>query len=548
MDFDANNNGIPATPDVLVITGQNVILTSQQSGPEPYTLVIAHGKIQAVYAGHTTLDQLPLKLADLTASKQLDWSNASALPLSHALTVGYWELGSLWLIPGIVDAHVHVNQPGRTLWEGMATATRAAAAGGCTTIVDMPLNSIPPTTTVANANAKLVSVRDSCWVDVALWGGLVPENQAELVPLVQWGVCGFKGFLIESGVDEFPMVQAKDVEGAMQVLESSGGRSVPLLFHAELASCMCSNPPVSQVSSKHDTTMDSQSPQEYTTFLDSRPPEMEVAAIQQVINWLQHHPTLRGHIVHLSAAEAIPLIQEAKTRGVNLTVETCFHYLALNAEEVPKGATQFKCCPPIRNASNREALWQALETGVIDMVVSDHSPSTPDLKCPEEGDFMKAWGGISSVQFGLPVLWTAARRRGHKLTKLVQWLCEKPATHVQLSQHKGHLAVGMDADMVVWDPHAAFSVSPSSIHFRYKQTPYMHHQLYGVVHHTLLRGQVVFTRNGLSWGDTSRIQAVVSPANEVAAAPIKILVCQTTTTSFGDIFTPKPFGRVIRHH
>ncbi|KAJ1658084.1 Allantoinase [Dispira simplex] len=547
MDFGTSDNVIPTIPNVLIITGHNIILTSEQSGPEPYTLVITQGKIQTICAGHTPLYQLPLRLADLTTNEQIPRSNPSTSPLSHTPTVGYWDVGSLWLIPGLVDAHVHVNQPGRTLWEGMATATRAAAAGGCTTIVDMPLNSIPPTTTVANAETKLLSVKDSCWVDVALWGGLVPGNQTELVPLAQWGVCGFKGFLIESGVDEFPMVQAKDVEGAMQVLESNGGRSMPLLFHAELAPCMCSNPLISEGLPKKDAIMDNQSSQDYSTFLYSRPPEMEVTAIQQVISWLQHHPTLRGHIVHLSAAEAIPLIQEAKAQGVNLTVETCFHYLALSAEEVPKGATQFKCCPPIRNERNREALWEALETGIIDMVVSDHSPSTPDLKCPEEGDFMKAWGGIASVQFGLPVLWTAARSRGHTPTELVRWLCEKPAAHVQLSQRKGHLAVGMDADMVIWDPHAAFSVSPSSIHFRHNQTPYMHRQLYGLVHHTLLRGRIVFTRSGLTWGDTSQIQSLLSPSSTVGLAPIKVLVYQTTPTPSDDTFTSQPFGQVIRH-
>ncbi|KAJ1983846.1 Allantoinase [Dimargaris cristalligena] len=456
---------LPAQPTAFVISGNRVLLNSEQPGPRPYTLSVYQGLIHRIIPGHFSVQTIEPHLPRLTAE----------LPagLIHDGQLGFWDIGDLWLMPGVIDAHVHVNQPGRTLWEGMTTASQAAAAGGCTTIVDMPLNAIPPTTTVDHAQTKVESVGDSCWVDVALWGGMVPGNDGDLLPLRDFGVRGFKGFLIDSGVPEFPMVESRDVLKALQVLEV--GISI-----ANLHATTLEKPPAD--------------PRQYTAFLESRPAAMEVDAIHAVISWLEAHPAVRGHIVHLSAAEALPLIKAAKARGVNLTIETCFHYLALSAQTIPAGATQYKCCPPIRDELNRDALWAALEEGLIDLVVSDHSPSTPDLKCPETGDFLAAWGGIASVQFGLSVLWTEAKRRGYECPRiLLPWLCERPAQHIQLDQRKGRLQPGMDADMVIWDPEESFVVTPVGIHFRHKVTPYLGHTLYGRVHHTLVRGRVAFS-------------------------------------------------------
>ncbi|KAJ1978379.1 Allantoinase [Dimargaris xerosporica] len=449
-----------ALPRTLVITGRRVWQSSAQTRPGSCTLVIHDGIIRCALGKYLSLDEpnACTQLTQLLANELTANGGDSTDPPSLANPVGYWDADDLVVMPGVIDAHVHVNQPGRTLWEGMVTATQAAAAGGCTTIVDMPLNSIPPTTTVANAQVKLASVRDSCWVDVALWGGLVPGNHHELQPLLEFGVRGFKGFLIDSGVDEFPMVTDSEVTKAMDILK---GHPAPLLFHAELAPCACSKPiPVDnnrRHASDHASMDDAQ---DYRTFLASRPPEMETAAIEAVIHWLCQNPSVRGHIVHLSTASALPLIRQAKAQGINLTVETCFHYLCLAADMVPPGATQYKCCPPIRDQANRDQLWAALASGDIDFVVSDHSPSTPALKCLDTGDFMKAWGGIAGVQFGLMLLWTEMRRRKLPFNQLLQWLCEGPAQHIQLEARKGRLLPGFDADLVLWDPDTEHEVTP----------------------------------------------------------------------------------------
>lgn len=383
------------------------------------------------------------------------------------------------IMPGLVDTHVHVNEPGRTDWEGFATATRAAAAGGVTTIIDMPLNSIPPTTAVAGFQAKLAAARDQCFVDVGFWGGVVPNNVGELGPLLEAGVVGFKCFLVHSGVDEFPNVNERDLREAMPELTRLG---TVLIVHAELPGpieAACSAPSGLSQSSR------------YETFLKARPRAAENEAVELVVRLSREFGT-RVHIVHHSSADALTLLREAKAAGVKITAETCPHYLFFVAEEIPAGATEFKCCPPIRERENRERLWSALADGTLDMVVSDHSPCPPGMKCREEGDFMKAWGGISSLQLRLPVMWTEARRRGHTILELTEWLCDAPARLVGLGGRKGKLAVGYDADIVIWNPTEEFRVAPEMIHHRHQLTPYDGQQLSGVIQTTFLRGQKVY--------------------------------------------------------
>uniref|UniRef100_A0A671VTV1 allantoinase n=1 Tax=Sparus aurata TaxID=8175 RepID=A0A671VTV1_SPAAU len=364
--------------------------------------------------------------------------------LSHGDFSGACEVldvGDSVVMPGIVDSHVHVNEPGRTSWEGFWTATRAAAAGGVTTIVDMPLNSIPPTTTLGNFRDKLREATGKCFVDTAFWGGVIPGNQLELQPMIQAGVAGFKCFLIHSGVEEFPHVTDGDLHTAMKQLQGTGS---VLLFHAE--------------TEVQHTTEEDGDPTQYSTFLQSRPDVMETEAIRTVTELCLQYQ-VRCHIVHLSSAEPLKLIQEARQAGAPLTVETTHHYLSLCAENIPAGATQFKCCPPIRGSVNQEQLWSALKTGQIDMVVSDHSPCTPDLKKLDSGDFTQAWGGISSLQFGLPLFWSSASKRGFQLSDVVRLLSRRTAQLCRLDDQKGSLAPGYDADLVVWDPDREFQVS-----------------------------------------------------------------------------------------
>ncbi|KAJ2775475.1 Allantoinase [Coemansia nantahalensis] len=397
------------------------------------------------------------------------------------------DAGDRLLMPGIVDGHVHINQPGRTQWEGVVTASHAAAAGGVTTIIDMPLNCIPSTVTVDAYNQKRESFRGGMWVDVGTWGGVVPGNAADLVPMLEAGARGFKCFLCDSGVDEFPAVNEAHLRAAMAELAKKRGT---LLFHAEV-----------DTGATADAARD---PTEYATFLDSRPPGMEVAAIDLVVKMCREFaPHVRCHIVHLSAADALPAIRAAKAEGLPLTVETCFHYLTINAEDVPRRSTEYKCCPPIRGEANRAQLWAAVVDGTIDMVVSDHSPCTPDLKMHPccggapiagavEGDFVKAWGGIASVGIGLPLLWTEGRRRGLRLQDVVRLICERTAAHSGLAGRKGRIAVGHDADFVVWDPEEQNRITVDKLHFRNKLTPYRERQCTGWVHQTVVRGAVVY--------------------------------------------------------
>ncbi len=371
------------------------------------------------------------------------------------------------LLPGLVDSHVHVNEPGRTAWEGFATATRAAAAGGVTTIVDMPLNSLPPTLDVASLEVKRKAADGQCSVDVAFWGGAVPGNEAQLRPLHDAGVVGVKCFLIDSGVPEFPPLL--DPGPACEAVAAFGGL---LIAHAEDGAL------VTEASGRR-----------YADFVASRPSAAEDSAIGLLLRRARETGA-RVHVVHLSSASALPLLAAARADGVPVTVETCPHYLTLTAEEVPDGDTRFKCCPPVRGSANRDALWQGLADGVIDMVVSDHSPCTPDLKRLAEGDFGLAWGGIASLQVGLPAVWTEARRRGHPLAEVVTWMAPRPAALVGLSR-KGRIAPGCDADLAVFAPDAAFEVG--ELHHRNPLTPYTGRTLDGVVRRTWLRGEPVGT-------------------------------------------------------
>lgn len=375
------------------------------------------------------------------------------------------------VMPGLVDTHVHINEPGRTEWEGFRSATRAAAAGGVTTVIDMPLNSVPPTTTLAGFNTKLETARDDCFVDVGFWGGVVPGNTGELAPMFAAGVVGFKCFLVPSGVDEFEHVTEQHLREAMPELTRLGAL---LIVHAELPGAI-----------KTDGGAD------YRSFLASRPRVAENEAVELMVRLSREFDT-RVHIVHLSSAEAIPVLREAQAAGVKITAETCPHYLHFAAEDVPVGATEFKCCPPIREHDNREELWEGLKDGTIGLIVSDHSPCPGEMKLRESGDFMKAWGGIASLQLRLPVVWTEARRRGFSLVDLVRWVCGNPARQVSFETRKGAIAAGCDADLVIWNPDAQFTVTPSTLHHRHKITPYAGEVLSGVVQQTFLRGRKVY--------------------------------------------------------
>jgi allantoinase len=383
------------------------------------------------------------------------------------------------VMPGLVDTHVHVNEPGRTDWEGFESATRAAAAGGVTTIVDMPLNSIPATTTLEAFAAKLAAAEGKLHVDCGFWGGVVPGNKNELGNLWNAGVVGFKCFLIHSGVDEFPNVTENDLRDAMPEMAQLGA---VLIVHAELPG------PVERACCE---SSDGTPAHSYETFLRSRPRQAENEAVNLIIR-LGRETGCRVHIVHHSSADALPALRTAKRFGVPITVETCPHYLHFAAEEIPDRATEFKCCPPIRERENRAQLWQALDDGTIDFVVSDHSPCPPELKLRDEGDFMKAWGGISSLQLRLPIMWTEAAARGFGVDRLTEWLCTQPARQVGLSVLKGALKPGADADVVIWNPDREFKVEPSMIHHRHKLTPYAGELLRGVVEKTFVRGQMVY--------------------------------------------------------
>ena len=394
-----------------------------------------------------------------------------------------FDAGDLVILPGLVDTHVHVNEPGRTEWEGFDTATRAAAAGGVTTIVDMPLNSVPATTTVAALDEKRSAARGRCHVNVAFWGGVVPGNASQLEPLVDAGVRGFKCFLVPSGVDEFQHVGEPELREAMPVL---AGRGVPLLVHAESPETIV--PPTRST---------------YEAYLASRPPEVEVEAIRMIIRLAREFGT-RTHIVHVACAEAVEEISQAKLDRVPITAETCPHYLTFAGEEIAEGATEFKCAPPIRHSHHREALWSGLHSGALDLVATDHSPAPPALKC--RGDFVRAWGGIASLEMSLAAVWTrsaeslalhhtevalhdtaVARAFQASVCKITRWMCAAPAALAGLSR-KGRIAAGCDADLLVFDPDAEWIVDPARLQQRHKLTPYAGRRLRGAVRTTFLRG------------------------------------------------------------
>lgn len=400
---------------------------------------------------------------------------AGVLPYDARLPSGapVTDLGDDALLPGLVDTHVHINDPGRTAWEGFATATAAAAAGGITTVVDMPLNSVPPTTTPENLAVKRAAARGRVHIDTGFWGGAVPGNVPHLRPLHDAGVFGFKCFLPPSGVDEFPQLSRAELADALAESARFDGL---LIVHAEDPAVLAAAP--------------ARPGPRYADFLASRPAAAEDAAISELVA-LARQFGARVHILHLSSASALPVLRAARGDGVRLTVETCPHFLTLAAEEVPDGATEFKCCPPIREAANRDALWQALADGTIDAVVSDHSPSTIDLKHKDTGDFAAAWGGISSLQLGLPAVWTEARRRGHDLADVVRWMSAGPAALAGLSGTKGAVAPGRDADFAVLAPEETFTVDPARLHHRNPITAYAGRTLHGVVRATYLRGRLV---------------------------------------------------------
>ncbi|SCU93828.1 LAMI_0E15720g1_1 [Lachancea mirantina] len=517
---------------IKAISSSNVILEGLQ---QPATIVYSteSGKILEIF------DEVVPRLQD---------SRLASLNVSEYIIVSPHVI-----MPGLVDTHVHLNEPGRTEWEGFATGTQAAATGGVTTVVDMPLNAIPPTTTVENLEIKLSAAEGQLWCDVAFWGGLVPDNIESLVPLVQAGVRGFKGFLIDSGVDEFPMIEKRHIKAAFDVLE---GHKTVLLFHAELQSSSHHHTVVNndglnlrsirsldgtetmteeqsnalalstvlspaeprrgepshivhhddQISAplteaaKEDDNLSNIDPKSYLSFLLSRPDAFETNAIGLIISCLKEMMQKKGsvtpvHIVHLASREAIPLVASAQ-RDFNLpiTAETCFHYLTFAAERIERSATVMKCCPPIRDENNRLGLWEGLTDGIISTVVSDHSPCTPELKNLANGDFFAAWGGISSVGLGLPIIFTEAQKFSRSITlcDIVRWCCENTAIQVGLQDRKGFLKVGHDADFIIFDRYQEQKIRNENVQFRNKITAYHKLPLRGRVLTTVLRGRVIF--------------------------------------------------------
>ena len=391
------------------------------------------------------------------------------------------DFGQSAILPGLVDSHVHINEPGRTEWEGFSTGTRAAAAGGYTLIVDMPLNCLPPTTTVEALEAKRACAQKYSLVDWALWGGVVSDNQQHIASLAAAGVSGFKCFLVDPGIDGFTMVSEQRLRAALPHVAKSG---LPLLVHAEL-------PEPIEAASRELAHADWR---RYDTYLRSRPDEAELAAIRLLLSLCREFH-FRLHIVHLSTHRALDALRRARFDGLPVTVETCPHYLYFTAEQIADGATPCKCAPPIRDEANREQLWQALSEGAIDLVVTDHSPCPPQMKRLEEGNFRTAWGGIPSISVALPVVWTEARRRGFTLCDIAKWMAERPAQLAGCGDHKGKIAKSFAADFIVFAPETDFALTESRLHHRHSISPYLGHRFTGVVQQTYLRGSCIF-KNG----------------------------------------------------
>ena len=450
-----------------IVRSKRVVLPD---GMQPAAIHIEHGRIASIDTEHTV--------------------GPAGIPTIDA--------GSLVVMPGLIDTHVHINEPGRTDWEGFETATRAAAAGGITTLVDMPLNSIPATTTPAALDAKRRAAERRCHVDVGFWGGVVPGHAQQIEPLARAGVLGFKCFLSPSGVDEFPSVTEFDLRQVMPTLRKLG---LPLLAHAELPDQLA--PP--------DPRRD---PRQYATWLASRPPAAEHAAIDLLIR-LSARTGARVHIVHLASADGVAAIVKAVDLGVPVTVETCPHYLTFCAEDIEEGATAWKCAPPIRSREHRERLWRALADGQIDLVASDHSPAPAVLKHLEDGNFLAAWGGIASLQVSLPAVWTGAARRGIAFERLAQWMSTAPARLAGL-ERKGAIVAGHDADLVIVDPDREMTVDAPRLYHRHPVTPYHGATLRGHIAMTILRGEIVF-ENGQCVGRPTGM--LLSATSAKASAP-----------------------------
>lgn len=436
-----------AAPFDLLLRGTHIVLPD---GIRAATIGVRDGRIAAI--------------------EPLDWD---------APARGRVDAGDHTVLPGLVDTHVHVNDPG-TDWEGFRTAGDAAAAGGITTIIDMPLNSLPVTTTVAALHAKRRSAAGICAVDYGFWGGLVPGNLAELAPLLEHGVAGFKCFLCPSGLDAFPHVGAVELAAAMPLIAERG---TVLLAHAEDPAILA----------RANEAAAASSPRSYRAYLASRPPGAEVEAIQMLAA-LAERTGCRVHVVHVACAEAAATVAAARERGVLISAETCPHYLTFVAEGINDGATAYKCAPPVRGARHREALWRALGDGALDMVASDHSPCPPAMKDLAIGDFVAAWGGIASLQLSLPAVWSGARERGRSLQEVARWMGAAPAQLAGLSGRKGSIRVGLDADFVMFDPDSPLVVDPATLFHRHAVTPYAGMQLHGVVQRTYLRGRLVYDR------------------------------------------------------